>query len=848
MPRTRFFLPQATLLGACLALGSVASAQPTQSPMIQRPPSVPLVLHDPFLSIWSPADKLTDAETVHWTGASHPLSGIAIVDGKPYRFLGREPSNTPALDQKSLKVTPTQTLSGFEGAGIKLDLIFTTPALPDDLDLLSRPITYVAVKVSSADGRRHQVSLEMSASTLLAGDGPSSNKKTASRDLGSLKLLTAENRSPRPLAERGDWTRINWGRLLFAAPSRYLDSASFTRAKKLINAKGEVYEDASRGVLKFAEFQASAEPITRWLMIGYDDELSIQYFKQNLQPYWRRKGETGDSILLKAAKERESILARCDAFDKELMADLTAAGGEAYAYLCALSYRQCLAGNKIAADPKGQPLVFPKENTSNGCIATVDVIYPMAPQFFLFGPSLSKAMLVPILDYASSPRWKFPFAPHDLGTYPQANGQVYGGGERTEENQMPVEESANMLILMAALAHMEGKADFSAQYWKTLTKWAEYLKAKGFDPENQLCTDDFLGHLAHNVNLSAKAIVGLACYAKLAEMKGDQAAAKEYRATAEEFAARWIKEADDGRAFRLTFDKPGTWSQKYNLVWDKILGLNLFPDSVRQKEMAHYRTVVKDFGLPLDSRGTGSKADWTLWTATLTQNRSDFDFIASLVLRFVQETPNRVGFGDWYDTASGRHLFMHSRPVMGGSFLQMLYKRDVWKKWSDRDKAKVGGWAPLPKPQKVTALVPAGDAAPAEWRFTTAKPRAGWEKPGFDDSSWQKGLSGFGTEGTPGAHVKTKWDSGEIWLRREIALNAADLKSLRLWLHHDEDVEVYINGVLAFSAVGWTTGYEAFDLSKAGRAALKSGKNLVAVKCRQTSGGQYIDLGFVKVS
>lgn len=848
MPRFRATSARAVLLGACLLGGSIASAQSSPTAMIQRPPSVPLVLHDPFLSIWSPADKLTDAETVHWTGAAHPLSGIAVVDGRPYRFLGREPSNTPALEQKSLVVTPTQTLIGFEGAGIKLDLTFTTPALPDDLDLLSRPITYVSVKAASADGRPHKVALEMAASTLLAGDGPSSGKKSGARTLGSLKLLTAENKTPRPLAERGDWTRINWGRLLFAAPAGDLASASFSQAKKLVSAKGDAYEDASKGVLKFAEFETGATPVTRWLMIGYDDELSIQYFKQNLQPYWRRKGETGDSILLKAAKDREAILARCEAFDKELMADLTAAGGESYAYLCALSYRQCLAGNKIAADPKGQPLLFPKENTSNGCIATVDVIYPMAPQFFLFGPSLSKAMLVPILDYASSPRWKFPFAPHDLGTYPQANGQVYGGGEKTEENQMPVEESANMLILMAVLAQMEGKADFSARYWPTLTKWAEYLKAKGFDPENQLCTDDFLGHLAHNVNLSAKAIVGLACYAKLAEMKGDKAAAKEYRATAESFAAKWVKEADDGKTFRLTFDRPGTWSQKYNLVWDKILGLNLFPDSVRQKEMAHYRTVVRDFGLPLDSRGTGSKSDWTLWTATLTQNRADFDFIASRVLRFVQETPNRVGFGDWYDTATGKHLFMHSRPVMGGSFLQMLYNQEVWRKWSSRDKAKVGGWAPLPKPVKVTPLIAAADTAPAEWSFTTIKPGAGWEKPGFDDSSWSRGISGFGAEGTPGAHVKTKWDTGEIWLRREVTLKSSDLKNLRLWLHHDEDVEVYINGVLAFSAVGWTTGYEAFEMTPAGLAALKSGKNQIAVKCRQTSGGQYIDLGFVKVS
>src|SRR5204863_918512 len=124
-----------------------------------------------------------------------------------------------------------------------------------------------------------------------------------------------------------------------------------------------------------------------------------------------------------------------------------------------------------------------------------------------------------------------------------------------------------------------------------LTKWADYLKDKGFDPENQLCTDDFMGHLAHNVNLSVKATLGLASYARLCELRGDKDTAAKYRQLAQDFANRWVKEADDGDHFRLAFDKPGTWSQKYNLVWDKILGFGLYPDSVRRKEMDYYLKI-----------------------------------------------------------------------------------------------------------------------------------------------------------------------------------------------------------------------------------------------------------------
>ena len=357
-------------------------------------------------------------------------------------------------------------------------------------------------------------------------------------------------------------------------------------------------------------------------MLAYDDEYSIQYFKKNLRPYWRRNGDDAAALLKKAAAEYESLKKRCEKFDAELMAALTKAGGEKYARICALAYRQCYAANKVVADANGQPLMFPKENFSNGCIGTVDVIYPMAPQFLLFSPSLTKAMLVPILDYAASPRWRWPFAPHDLGTYPQANGQVYGGGERTEENQMPVEETGNMLILLAALAQVEGNADFCVKYWPVLEKWAEYLKAKGFDPENQLCTDDFAGPPgAQREPLRQGDLRARRVRPDSANCAARQAEAAEYGKLAKEFALKWVKEADDGDHFRLAFDKPGTWSQKYNVVWDRILGLDLFPAAALRKEMDFYKTKQNAFGLPLDSRKDYTKLDWTLWTATLTQDR-----------------------------------------------------------------------------------------------------------------------------------------------------------------------------------------------------------------------------------
>ena len=316
-----------------------------------------------------------------------------------------------------------------------------------------------------------------------------------------------------------------------------------------------------------------------------------------------------------------ALTGRCEAFDRELMADLTAAGGVRYARMAALAYRQTLAGCGLAADANKQPMLFPKENSSNGCVATVDVIYPAAPQFLLMGPTYAKALVAPAMVYSTSPRWKFPFAPHDVGTYPQANGQVYGGGEdsKNEADMMPVEESANLILLCDAIARMDGNPGFASKWWPQLTRWEAYLEKYGEDPENQLCTDDFMGHLAHNANLSVKAILAIAAYGDLCRMRGDAASAAKYQALARDNARHWMKMAGDGDHYRIAFDKPNTWSQKYNLVWDKLLGLDIFPPEVARQEVAYYKKVLQRYGVPLDSRTRLTKADWCLWIATLAE-------------------------------------------------------------------------------------------------------------------------------------------------------------------------------------------------------------------------------------
>ena len=168
----------------------------------------------------------------------------------------------------------------------------------------------------------------------------------------------------------------------------------------------------------------------------------------------------------------------------------------------------------------------------------------------------------------------------------------------------------------------------------------------------------------------------------LAELLGKKSDAALYRGTAEQDVRQWMTMADDGDHYRLAFDKPGTWSQKYNLVWDRVLGMNLFPPEVARKELAYYKTHATQFGFPLDSRAAYTKLDWELWSATLAESDESFKSYVSGFANFANESPTRVPLSDWYWTVDGTQAGFQARPVVGGLFIKMLADFSVWKQWA----------------------------------------------------------------------------------------------------------------------------------------------------------------------
>ena len=507
-----------------------------------RPPAVPLVTSDPFLSIWSEADLLTDVPTRHWTRRDHSLVSLIRVDGKTYRLMGNDPKELPPLPQVGLTVRPTRTFYVFENASVQVTMIFMTPALPQDLDAFALPLSYITWQVRSVDGKPHVASLYFSTSSQLAVNKQEEKVEWARESAGELTAMRIGTQEQAILGSCGDDHRINWGYAYTAAPTKQAKAAlgAHPDLVSAFAANGELpAQDDTRmpravndhqPVMAFAFNlgRVQAKQVSRQVLVAYDEGYAIRYYGKKLRPYWRRHGVAAPEMLRNAWDIYPRLAERCAKFDEELVADATKVGGERYSQICALAYRQCAAACGLAADAHGQPLFFTKENTSNGDIATVDVIFPMAPQWILLGPTLAKASIVSVLGYSASHHWKYPNAPHDLGTYPLVFGRDDGG------EGMPVEESGNMLILCDAIAQADGNAEFVSPWWPILTQWARYLEQYGLDPANQLCTDDFMGHLAHNANLSVKAILGLAAYGDLCRKRGDQANAARYIESGEE--------------------------------------------------------------------------------------------------------------------------------------------------------------------------------------------------------------------------------------------------------------------------------------------------------------------------
>ncbi|MBB5897576.1 glutaminase domain-containing protein [Kutzneria kofuensis] len=676
-------LPMMTAPGA-------ADAAPAGTFTPLRPPATPLAVRSPYLSAWHAADNLPGAWSSFWNGRTTAICGIVRVDGTSYVFAGA-PSQPamPQLTQTSLQVTATRSIYTLTGGGVTLTVTFFSPVDPENVQRQCVPLSYVTVGVASADGNPHRVSVYLDISAEWAHGDNNQLVTWREQQTGSTTALTFTPASPSPLAENND--QASWGTVVLAGVNR--SGLTWQIGQDTVVRGNAAATGALPGTI---DTDMPRQISNRWPVLGLNADLGsvgsstaeftavlghirtpvVSYLTNSLSPWWTHYWSTWQSMMDWFVADRSAALSRAVALDAQLNQDATAAAGPKYAAICALAVRQAMGATELV-DRNGSPWAMLKEISSNGNMCTVDVIYPAFPGYLYLGPAYLRLLLEPLFDYAEHGGWPKVFAEHDLGThYPNATGHNDG-----EEEDMPVEESANMLIMSAALTQHLPAADarsFAQAHYAILKQWADYLVDNTLDPGYQNQTDDFTGFIAHSANLALKGIVGVGAMSLIARFLGNAVEADHYLSVARSYISQWFDLAQDpsGTHLKMAYDQNNTWSLKYNGYPDELLGLDLVPEAVHAQEASWYQANAGAYGVLLDPRNDYTKADWEIWTAAWLADRPARDTLINGVFNFANSTSGRVPVSDWYRVANGTVVTFAARPVVGG-FLALLPQRQT---------------------------------------------------------------------------------------------------------------------------------------------------------------------------
>lgn len=663
----------------------------------------PLWVIDPNFSIWSAQDRLNENDTVFWTGLKRSATGLIRYDGETYCFMGIKDNAIP-LEQKEIVITAFETIYKFTCSKFDLTINFISPLLLNDLDRLSCPVSFTAYELipkteipkdfSIAICLNENFCYNKTVVEVVGGVLPLNNFESAFMTCKRNLIMSNANDCIAP--EWGD-VYITGERCWYITESaidKYIKEGTIEYIRK---------ENEENSIF------ALNTSINGKFLIAYDDRVSIFYFGEWLKSYYFREGKTIIDALNESYLNFSKILKDCRIFDERLKKDCEKIGENYYLIACA-SLRQSAGAHKLVQTKDGELLYLSKECDSNGCIGTVDVTYPSMPLFLIYNPNLVNAMIAGIFKFARMPVWKYDFAPHDIGTYPWCIGQVYGvknkddkyscnmttfGGYpithtmlylRPKESdvydfdmQMPVEECANMLIIVAAAVLAGGDSIYAKNNFDLLEQWVLYLEKFGLKPENQLCTDDFAGHLSNNVNLAIKALVGIESFSIICDIVGKKQYKIDYENKAKAYAQK-LKALVGNEIMPLAYGQKDTYSLKYNLLFDKLFDFHLIGKKICEKETDYYITKLQKFGVPLDSRKTYTKSDWILWVSALTDNKEKRKKLYNSIVIYLTESPSRRPFGDWFDVLSGESIHMFNRTVQGGCFAPLLAEKGKLKR------------------------------------------------------------------------------------------------------------------------------------------------------------------------
>ncbi len=646
----------------------------------------PLFIKDPYFSIWIKNEELVGGEPMFWVGDSEkPMRGYIVADGEEYTFLGK---GEKKLEQQYIKTEGCITECFFTGESFDLKLEFVFPLSPEHLDLTACPVCYLKYTVTKKKPlNKAAIRFEIDEAICYNTERKPERKEVTSAtvvDYGKFEDAYIGLYRQMVLSNSSDTVGADWGYYHLTGEKCEV----ITKEERTwICAENELRENG-------------------FFMLGFDDVISINYFGRPLVGYYFRNGKEMSDALYDSFDNAQKVFEFCYRQRERLQKEWSAHGAE-YVTICNASFAQAIAAHKLVHDPRTDKTLFlSKECGSCGCVATLDVSYPSSPLFLRYNPELVRGMLYPIFEFAKKKVWTYDFAPHDVGVYPLCFGQYYafiqeGPTKYTNgalswlkkemptmpklydfpvnrdlydyEKQMPVEESANVLILSYAAYKADGKTEMLQQEYSLLKRWAEYLIKNGKCPENQLTTDDFLGRKAKAINLTIKAAVGLYAFSEIAKLNGESG--EKYLEAAKDFAKFVEDYSKDMKHMPATFDlDDDTFSLKYNMAFDLWFGSQLFQAKTYQKEADCYENHLERYGVRLYSDNVAVKTDWLAWVACFSKDEEYRNKLYSTVTCAMRETPDRIPFSDWYDitNASPYQTRFRNRTVQGGMFMPLL--------------------------------------------------------------------------------------------------------------------------------------------------------------------------------
>ncbi|KAJ5594326.1 Glutaminase A [Penicillium hispanicum] len=659
-----------------------------------RPPSLPLAVKSPYLSTWQDAGSdggnggyLAGQWPTFWQNQVTGWCGLIRVDGKAYTWMGLPGSTT--VNQTAFEYTSSKSIFTMNVGGlVEMNITFLSPITPDDFKRQSLVFTYLDVEVSSLDGGEHDVQVYADISAeWVSGD----RNAIAQWDYGTSegiayhKVYRQTQLAFSEINQQAEWGYWYWSTddsssVTYQSGEDTVVRSQFSSNGTLANTADTNYRAISSDwpVFGFASNlgKVSSSPVSTLFSLGLTQDEAVQYEGSGsyspVQSLWKSYFDTDLAAVTFFHKDYSESSSLSSSFDSKVSSDASALGGDNYVTLTSLSARQVFGATQLCGTEKTTYL-FLKEISSDGNMNTVDVTFPAYPFFLYANPEYLKLVLDPLYDNQESGKYPNTYAMHDIGSsYPNATGHNDG-----KDEEMPLEECGNMIIMTLAYAQKANNVDYLTQRYNLLKQWTGYLVEEALYPANQISTDDFAGSLANQTNLALKGMVGIQAMAVIANQTGHTADAANYSSIAKDYIAKWqvlaINNDTNPPHTMLNYNNASSHGLLYNLYADAQLGLNLVPQSVYDIQSAFYPTVENKYGVPLDTRHAYTKSDWQSFSAAIASVQTR-DMFFKDIATWINETPTNQPLTDLYDTVSGDYpvnTFI-ARPVIGGSFAPLL--------------------------------------------------------------------------------------------------------------------------------------------------------------------------------